>query len=402
MKHKFLISAAILAILGVGTANFVQPVAAAEEGSAETIRYEETSNESGTMWMGQNLFLFGNNIVDDATSRGILFSAGNQLDLQTKSDYAFITGNIINYNAQTEKDLFVAGNAITIEKDAKVGRDVFAAGNNIKVEANLPGALAVTGAKVTLKDVKINGNVDLAVERVNFEGTVEITGKLSVNEDATISGLDNVSYRELEKYEVVKYETTVVDVLVGKILSIAGIFITFVIIMAMFPGLSRRVSKELAVNQFGKDLLIGVVTLVFVPIIVIFLLISFIGAPAGVVLLAAYIVMLYLAQGYTGLWLGKVIIEKLIHGKINAFLELLIGVTLLTLLVMIPWVGSYIWLLSTLLGLGLFMQSIKPSRKKSLSNPEIVEVEEVKEVQIADSGSKSDKKKSSDKTKEEQ
>lgn len=379
MKHK--ITGAILAmVFGLAMAGGAQPVSAASDIPEETFRYEESGSTS-TMWMGQNLFLAGNNVINNTTSRGILFSTGNQLDLQTKSDYAFVAGNIINYNAETEKDLFVAGNAITIQKDARIGRDVFAAGNNIKLEANIPGAFSATGATITIRDAKINGNVDLAVDRLSFEGKVEISGKLKINSDASIDGLDNVSYQELERYEVVEYETTAADILVGKILSIAGIFITFVIIMAMFPGVNQRVSKELTAIQFGKDLLIGIVTLVFVPIIVIFLLISFIGAPAGIVLLVTYLVMLYVSQGYTGLWLGKMIIEKLIHGKINAFLELLIGVTLLTLLIMIPWIGGYIWLLSTLLGLGLFMQSIKPNRRKNISNPETKEAEIVNETE---------------------
>lgn len=379
MKHK--ITGAILAmVFGLAMAGGAQPVSAASDIPEETFRYEESGSTS-TMWMGQNLFLAGNNVINNTTSRGILFSTGNQLDLQTKSDYAFVAGNIINYNAETEKDLFVAGNAITIQKDARIGRDVFAAGNNIKLEANIPGAFSATGATITIRDAKINGNVDLAVDRLSFEGKVEISGKLKINSDASIDGLDNVSYQELERYEVVEYETTAADILVGKILSIAGIFITFVIIMAMFPGVNHRVSKELTTIQFGKDLLIGIVTLVFVPIIVIFLLISFIGAPAGIVLLVTYLVMLYVSQGYTGLWLGKMIIEKLIHGKINAFLELLIGVTLLTLLIMIPWIGGYIWLLSTLLGLGLFMQSIKPNRRKNISNPEAKEAEIVNETE---------------------
>lgn len=391
MKHKILTSLVLAIALGLGIVGGAQPVVAAGENTEETFRYEEAGDTS-TMWMGQNLFLAGNNVINNATSRGILFSAGNQLDLQTKSDYAFVAGNIINYNAETEKDLFIAGNAITIQKDAKIGRDTFVAGNNIKLEANLPGAFSATGATITIKDVKIDGNVDLAVDRLNFEGKVEISGKLRINEDANVSGIDNVTYREIEKYEIVEYEITAVDILVGKILSIAGIFITFVIIMALFPGVNRRVGKELTTLQFGKDLLIGIVTLVFIPIIVIFLLISFIGAPAGIVLLVAYLITLYIAKGYTGLWLGKVIIEKLIHGKINAFLELLIGVTLLTLLIMIPWLGGYIWLLSTLLGLGLFMQSIKPNRKKQISDPEVKEAEV---VEVAET--KTTKKKSSEK-----
>ena len=172
--------------------------------------------------------------------------------------------------------------------------------------------------------------------------------------------------------------------------------------MALFPGVNKRVSKELTITQFGKDILIGMITLLFVPIIAVFLLLSFVGIPAALLLVAAYIAMIYVAQGYSGLWLGKVIVEKVAHGKINAFVEMLIGITALGLLVMIPWIGAYIGLLSLLLGLGLFMQSIKPNRKKK--NPivvsrteEVIKETETVEETKEDTSEEQDSKKSDNK-----
>lgn len=363
-KYKILIAAALMAVLGlVG----VSQVWAANDDNQGTFEVTESA-DTAEIRLGSNLFLAGNFVNSDKNAQlvpvdGLLFAAGNQLGLKAESEYAFVAGNIINYDGGTEKDLFVAGNVINILNAATIGRDVFAAGNVVGVAADLPGDLSITANKAVLNGINIAGDLNVEVEDIVIEGKVNVSGKFVVNSDANIKGIENISYAEIEKYEVVEDEVTATEILIAKILSIAGLFIVFTIVMAMFPAVKKRVSKELNVTQFGKDVIIGIVTLVTVPIIAIFLLISVIGAPAGVLLLVAYIIMIYLAQGYTGLWLGKVIVEKLAHGRINAFLELLIGVTVLGLLVMIPWVGTYIGLLSLLLGLGLFMQSIKSDRK---------------------------------------
>lgn len=394
MKLKFIASAVLTAVLSIGVAGSVSASDTAS-GNQPTIEAKET-DDSLSLRFGQNLFLSGLNISDTSATNGIIFSAGNQLSLKNKSEYAFVAGNIIEYSSTTERDLFAAGNVINITKDAKVGRDAFVTGNSVTVSADLPSNFAAAANTVTLRDIKIDGNVDLSVDHVVFEGKVEITGKLSINEDADITGLGNVTYAELEKYEIVEYTITSAEIWVGRLFAISGLFITIAVVMALFPAMDKRVAKELNLMQFGKDLVIGFVTLLGVPFIIIFLLISFFAAPAGLVLLAVYLVMLYLAQGFTGLYLGKVIFEQLFKGKMNRFIEALVGIVLVVLLSMLSPLVS---LLTIILGLGLIMQSIKPNRKKSLhkpttGHPSDEEIEEAEVTTIAQTESKTNSEKS--------
>lgn len=377
-KYKILIAALLMAVLGLGG---ISPVFAADNDKQGTFEVTETG-DTAEIRLGSNLFLAGNFINSDKGTQlspvnGLLFAAGNQLSLKATSEYAFVAGNVVNYTGETERDLFIAGNIISILNEANIGRDVFAAGNVVDVATDLPGDLSITANKVVINGINIAGDLNVEAENIIIEGKVNVDGKFVVNSDANIDGIEKISYAEIEKYEVVEDELTATEILIAKIISIAGLFIAFTIVMAMFPAVKKRINKELNATQFGKDLVIGIVTLVAVPIIAIFLLISIIGAPAGILLLAAYIIIIYLSQGFTGLWLGKIIVEKLAHGKINDFLELLIGITVLALLVMIPWLGTYIGLLSLILGLGLFMQSIKPNRKPKQAQLETVEEAEV-------------------------
>ncbi len=388
MKSKLIIGALLITILG-GAAI---PQAFADGASDDAANYTRTADpDAGIMpisetttntptsldndveaelFLGHNLFLAGNNINGRGLVNGLLFSAGNQLDLEHDSEYAFLAGNNIIFEGATQKDLFAAGNNINIV--GQVGRDAFIAGNTISVLKDLPGDLYVTGSRLVLKDIEIAGNANLSVEQLIIEGNVEVTGKLSLNEDAGVTGMSSLKYGELERYEVVDYEYSTADYWLGRLISITGLFIAFAIILAMFPRINQKITKELNVSQFGKDLLIGMCTLLFTPFIVVFLLMSLVGAPAGIVLLGIYVITIYLAQGFSGLYLGKFIIEKLLKVKLNGFAEALLGIVLLGLLAMIPGIGWVIGLISLLLGLGLFMQCIKPKRDKKTPHAPVV------------------------------
>ncbi len=363
MKLRIFLGVVLAALMG---ANVAVPTFATSA-PAETLgifSFEESeTEEDAAMRMGQNLFLFGDNLEDDARINGLLFAFGNQTTLANHSDYGFVAGNIITYKGKTVKDLFVAGNSITINEDAEIGRDVFAAGNSVVVETDLPSNLAVAASRVELHDVKIAGDVDLSVGHAIFSGQVEIAGKLIINSDADITGWGNLTYSEIEKYEVQEYEPTVTEILVAKLISIVSLFVAMVIILAMFPGANQKVAKQLSLEGFGKSLLVGICTLVAVPVISLFLIMSFVGAPAGIILLVVYIILLYLAQGFSGLYIGKAILEKGFGREMNRFLEMLLGIIIIGFLTLLPSVGGLMMMLSLSLGFGLFMQCINPRSK---------------------------------------
>lgn len=363
MKLKIFFGA-VLAVLMSTNVTLLTFAASAPAETAGIFSFEESETEENTtMRMGQNLFLFGDNLEDDSRINGLLFAFSNQATLADQSDYGFVAGNIITYKGKTAKDLFVAGNSITISENAEIGRDAFVAGNSVVVETDLPSNLAVAASRVELRDIKIAGDVDLSVGHVIFSGQVEIAGKLIINSDADVTGWGNLTYNEIEKYEVQEYQPTVTEILIAKLISIVGLFVTMAIVLAMFPGANQKVAKQLSMEGFGKNLLVGICTLVAVPVISLFLIMSFVGAPAGIILLVAYIVLLYLAQGFSGLYIGKAILEKGFGHEMNRFLEMLLGIVIIGFLTLLPSVGGLIMMLSLSLGFGLFMQCINPRSK---------------------------------------
>lgn len=326
----------------------------------------DETNENARLWVGRNLFIAGNNIkTSTSADNGLMFAAGNTLELTSGAEYGFLAGNIVNYSGRTERDLFIAGNYVTLRRDAEIGRDTYVASDTLIVETDLAGDLSATAGTVELRDIKIDGNVNLTIENIKFTGNVEITGALVYNETAEVSGIEHAKYGSIEIYEVPETNllSQIITEIYSKIASVAALFIIIALICAVYPKTHDKIAGETDVNRFGVDVALGFGALLLIPIVALIAFISFIAAPLGIIALALYVVIIYLAQGFAGIWLGHLIIEKGFKSKGNIFAEAFIGILILGILSLIPYIGVITGFLGLLLGLGLILQCVKPSKE---------------------------------------
>lgn len=337
---------------------------------APTFSSDTTSDNSSTLWFGKNVVYAGNNIATDNVSQGLLFAAGNNLQLNSRSEYAFAAGNTIVFSATTEKDLFLAGNMININKDAKVGRDIFATGNTFTLEANISGDVSVAARSVILKDVIIKGNVNLDAETITFQGQVQIDGTLSYNDDATVSGLTNVKYGKLETYTPATRNVTASEIWLTKMMSVAGLFFTITIIFLAFPGAKQGIAREVNVQRFGIDLILGLGFVFIVPLLTLIFLLSFFAITTSIFLIGVYCLVFYLATAFAGAWLGHALVEKLCHCTLPMLVEALIGILLITCAGMIPGLGLLVSAFTLILGAGVIIACLRSGsdRKKGTSD----------------------------------
>ena len=281
---------------------------------------------------GDNLLAIGNGTsLDETTVRGLLFGLGGQVQLPgtVRSHYTFLAGSIIQYSAVSERDLFVDGVSVDLNRGAQIGGDVYAAGESINVHTDLSGNLSALATQITIRDSKIDGDLNLMVSQLIFEGEVTIGGKININEDAVISGIENAKYATVATYEHATHEVTASEIWASKVYSIVAIFIAFAIIMIIYSRINQKVERHLTAADFGRDVLTGAVLIVLTPVVIFFLLLTIIGAPAAIVLLVIYLVVVYLARGFAGLWFGKLVVEKIVKSHTNSFVEALLGITLL-------------------------------------------------------------------------
>lgn len=354
----------------------IQPRSASDGARSEvqehtpTFMAETVDEDSAKLWMGKNLLLAGNTVsTDEDIDTGLMFAAGNVLRITSNVEYGFVAGNTIDFTGSTERDLFAAGNTVTIAKGSHVGRDAFLTGNEIRVQADMVGDVSIASDTAVIDDVTISGNLNITASTIQFKGNVIVEGKLVYNDNAVVTGLDDVTARETEIFHVEEPDPLLVVVarVYNKIISMSALFLIMALIIALCPRLHKKIENEATVNRFGTDLAIGVGLLIVVPVIALISFFTFIAAPLGLIALLIYGIVIYLSQGFAGFWLGHVIVEKVFHSKGNAFLEALFGIIILGLCSLIPYLGIATGFLGLVLGMGIIAVSLKPTKEKTVA-----------------------------------
>ena len=306
--------------------------------------------------VSHSLFSAGNNVENNNQVDGILFSAGNNLNSNGKTEYSFVAGNNVTLNGEVEKDLFAAGNAINIT--APVNRDLYAAGNAININSNLGRNAFIASSEINIADnVVISGNLCLNAEKITFGDNVKVTGLLSYNKDANVKNLNAANYGQTSAYEnpeVKTQEASPITKVFTAVFKYLSALIVFCLLVLIFPKAASRFAKITSnPANVAKQLGIGACAFIVTPIATFLLLFTIIGIPLAVLILAFYCIALYLSVGLTGIYLGHLVLTKVFNAKPNAYGAIALGLLLINLIVLIPIVGGFVYLLAICLGLGM-------------------------------------------------
>lgn len=358
------------------------------------------SNESQNQFQlqfGKNFLLAGNDTIDQTTTDGLLFSFGNTMEEKSKSEYLFVAGNIVNIASEAHKDAFIAGNVISIEKEAKIHGDIFATGNSFKILADLEGDVSIAANQVTFRGTHIAGNVNLTAVTIIFENEITIDGTLVYNDDAEVSGLSKVHATRIETFTPQTYTIDPGVIWLGKLVSICSLIIVMILVLLVFPKSKTCIEAECHPTHAGKNLLVGLGALILIPIVAVLLLMTYVGAIAGLVVLAVYIIMIYLAQAFAGTYFGHLLMSKLFHLNAPLALEAIVGIVMIALLEMVPAFGTFVSVVATVVGFGVLVAVIRPGKKAQVGVLEIEETSTTLENPFRTTGKSATNKKATSK-----
>ena len=306
-------------------------------------------------------FIAGNRVYNNAHVDGISFVAGNQVTLEGSATYGAYAGNSLNVKEKIEKDLFLAGNIITIYEEAFVTRDAYIAGNNVRIKGTIGRNLNVGASTVNLSGAKINGDAYILADMIVLDEKTVIEGKLTYSDDTSISGLDkatisSVKTKNFKTEKVVTYN--VMDSIYVFLLSAIAAFIVMMVLFYIIPRSKEKLDDlKYDGSTIFKTLVIGLAVLFFTPIVALFALITGFLIPLSLIVLAVYLVSIYLATLLSSYVVGNLITTKLIK-KDNIYLALVIGILLIKVLILLPFLGVFVGIIALLYGLGLIFDFI--------------------------------------------
>jgi cytoskeletal protein CcmA (bactofilin family) len=324
-----------------------------------------------------NTYLFGSTVRAPGPVTGDFCAAAGKVIIdQSISGDAVLAGGTITLSAPVGDDLRAASGSLTVSAD--IGGELVAAGGQITIGPNvrIKGPVRIAGRDVDLsgtvasavhiyaQSVRLSGDfqgdVELAAENIEIAPNSTIAGNLryasgaapKLDPSVKIGGTVSIWHEfDRDKNDVPRPHLW----LGGGLMMLLGLIALGVLLLTVSPGFTRAAGVTLR-KAPGKSLLLGMGVLLAVPPLVILLMITVIGIPIALMVIAAY--PMVLAAGYlvAVIGLGDHLLGKLKADKGErmgwriGFVSL--AVVLFALVAWVPVAGVLVILAALLLGIG--------------------------------------------------
>ena len=293
----------------------------------------------------------------------------------------FLVGQQITISGYVKGDLFVVANSLVIESSAEITGSVFALANEINVLGKVSDIYALSQEFTLAESSFVTRDLNLSASTVTFQGKVGRDVNLSVNTLSFDEGAKNLIGGNLN-YSAPNEITIPENIVIGKVnfekttteqpstaeiisnyvtnFFIVALYATLVIILATFvtPNFAKKVTYSMCKRSFISAL-IGIVAIIFIPIVSILLLFTTFFTYVGLFLLLAYTLVLSITIAILGIAIGNYFADKLKNKTKTKFILLSIAsVAVLWILQQLPYVGRYISIFTVVFGLGIFLYSL--------------------------------------------
>jgi cytoskeletal protein CcmA (bactofilin family) len=276
------------------------------------------------------------------------------------------------------ENLTAAGANVKIAGELKNGLNVF--GANLDISGNVDGELNAFGANIVLSGKfrnKVNAGAANIVLGGIFEDNLEVgAAKITIMPSAVIKGDLNYASAILDRQEgsqvlgqVAKKQKEMrpderekrrskgkklaiaLKIIIWS-LSLAALIIVGLIINTFFPEQTENTVALISESPW-KNIGVGFVFLVAVPVAIIIAFITIIGIPAGIIAGFIYGLILYISRIYIGVWIGRKIIGFFKKSPITAFFwPFVVGIVTIAVIGLIPFLGWIFKLGCLLISLG--------------------------------------------------
>ena len=310
---------------------------------------------------GSSLIL-GNNITNTNEVNGIDINLGNNINYKSKSDYALILGNNVNLFGNIKNDGLIFGNLVTFDSNFNIDRDLFIFGNSVNLNGKFNRNVTIYASEVIINDTNVSGNIKIYASKIDVKNGASIN-KLSYNEDAIVN-IESENIKETALLEKLVKEITFKEKFINFMVDYGGMLVMFLAISLIFPILFKNIEKKnesIDFKSIFSTIGYGALGLFIIPIIVIFISSFIVGVPLALLLITLYIIMICLSYIFSGYLLGYLLWNKFIKKEANQLLIGLIGISLVYIVTIIPFIGSLFGLIFTLMGIGIILKLIRRS-----------------------------------------
>jgi cytoskeletal protein CcmA (bactofilin family) len=237
--------------------------------------------------------------------------------------------------------------------------------SKVNLQGTVNGAVDLNSAPLTRIGGHINGNLKTQGVPITWQVPLEITGTVNdysgVDSDPTkVKGIILRQGYRLHQPEIDSSSSGIITMI--SIVWFIGSLLATLILYRLFPQILWMITEPSRTN-FRRSMLIGLISLIGIPIVTFILIMTVVGIPLAVLLGLIYLLILLFFGIPINLWLGRLVFRSRFHPSLMIVLAGLLWM----LISFIPVINMAVLLVFLLLGMGMFIGNIRPQifeRKK--------------------------------------
>jgi len=308
-----------------------------------------------------DLVAAGGMVVVNGKVTGSVMAAGGTVIVNGEVGHTVrAAGGSVTVNGVVGRDVVIAGGTLVLADRAKVPGDVLCAGGNAEISGDIGGDVKGSAGNMVLS-ARVGGNVEVEAENLKLTPTARVEGNLTYTSENAAklepgAQVGGATTRKLPERETREDRGWPFFGLGWEIFGFLAALVVGVIGILLIPGRTRGVSDALRSRPW-HSLAWGALLLFVTPIAIVVMCVTLIGIPLALMTLALYLIALYLCQVIVGLVLGRWILHYLREVDTKAMMvgALALGLIILAILRVIPFLGFFVWLFTFLFGLGALL-----------------------------------------------
>lgn len=277
-----------------------------------------------------------------------------------------IVGSTTNISGLVAKNVFSLGQNISLTDKSRLGQDLVVAGDKAEVYGQIGGDIWGALSKLDIKgQVGKNLRLKLDDQMTKDKAALTIAPEAKIGGDISYAGFSQADYKTESVNGQVTHNTPekkqlgFMAWLQKHLYKIFSALLVALLLSLWLKNSLVAVAEDVSKN-FWTTFWPGILLMFMPPLVFIFLLITIIGIPLSLIMLALWIPALYVAQVLTAIIIGQTLITRFkVNKEYNNTLAIIGGVLITWLLYAIPFIGFFVGFAACAIGLGVMWRYVK-------------------------------------------
>lgn len=314
---------------------------------------ENAETDENTVY-NRSIFVAGDNVTAQQLDiNGMIFAAGMKVRATGKQQSIAAAGETVVLDSVTHQEAYLAGRNVELTNSASV-RDLFVAGEAVTIRGVVRGDIYAGAGKVIVENATILGDANFSASEVEFKGENMVHGTLRYDSTTKLIGLDEKKVGGIAIRTTPNYNTDALFLIfsyAAKVCSMIACIAIFVVFLARIS--ETQLMRFMDNKSAAKDAGIGLVALIVVPSLILLLMSFDFLALINVVLVLTFIIACIASIGVASARLGKFVDKKILKAKdSNIYQIAMLGAVTFSLVWIVPIIGSTIGLILLISGFG--------------------------------------------------